>query len=219
MVPKIFVFFVQHNLAFARVADNTHPEIIALDADGRPAKIGKHVHVALEPGVLHHIEAGFHVRILAVRKRGDKQIYRDDFPCFLVNQRHRGSAPVHFTDDARFVEKMTGQAVFGHIVRISFAELGIAEGDGLVLETGVLVFIPQKFQIDPGLLELGMDIVVVRNLVETFFSMLIRVKHPVGFLIGLVPDVIIRYAEPVGNPADVAYRVLGHLSRSTDLAL
>lgn len=41
--------------------------------------------------------------------------------------------------------------------------------------------------------------------------MLIRVKH---FCIGLVPDVVIGDTEFVSNPVDVAYRVLGHLSRS-----
>lgn len=71
---------------------------------------------------------------------------------------------------------MTGQAVFHHILRIPLTELGVAEE--VVLDKGVLAFIPQEFQIDPCPLKLGMDVDVVKNLVETFRSMRIRVKNP-----------------------------------------
>lgn len=89
----------------------------------------------------------------------------------------------------------------------------------MVLETGVLELITQEFQINPGPLEFGMDIGVVRNRVEALYNTFIRVKHPVYLFIGLVPDAVIHDTEPVGNLAGVAYLVLGQLSRSTDLAL
>ena len=189
---------MRHDACFQIVADRP-----CRDA----AKVFIHMDVAAQKRVHIHLQAGFCVRRLAVRKRCHKGMNFDQFAGLSIDIVHIGAGPVDFAAFPRFMADPVRQVVLKHVFGLAFVEFCLSHGERSPGSAFFYIFIVKELQRDTGFLQFSVDVFVVRIREHHLFLMFIRIDDAVHLIFSEVPHICIMDPFFVGDAENLADRV------------
>ena len=189
---------MRHDACFQIVADRPCRDT---------AKVFIHVDVTAQERVHIHFQAGFHVRILTVRKRCYKEMNFDQFAGLSIDVVHVGAGPVNFAAFSRFMADPARQVVLEHVFGVAFVELCLSHGDCSPGSAFFYVLIVKELQRDTGFLQFFVNVFVVRGLEHHLFLMFIRIDDAVHLIFSEIPHICIMDPFFVGDAENLADRV------------
>lgn len=142
--------------------DHTGLEVVADNSQCNAAKIFEHMNIAVDPGLLIHVQAGLNICKLAVRKYSDKEVYRIYLTFFRIGKPHCFTAPVHFAYNTGLVRDMAREVVLLDILSVVFAEFRVSYRNAIF--HAIFVLRPQQFERDTDFLQFTVYILISSRL-------------------------------------------------------
>ena len=171
--------------------NNTCLQVITDRTDRYSAKVLVHMDMASNKCIHFHVQAWFHIGVLAIRQSADKEIYSNDFTGRLIHIPHCRTGPVNLQAFSGLMEQMVCQTVGNCIFSISLIELCLPHRKLVVPLTTVGIFLIEKFECDARLFQFLVDMFIIWIGEQDFTGMFIGKEKAIDFVFFHLTNIII----------------------------